>query len=248
MTKIDENVDRLEAATDWDEMLKSESRLPGPRANLELMEAFARIAEADRILRYVQLDASAAPENTPDGFLAVCGTRALARLVLENHDEHWGVLRLQASDPRWRVREAVAMALQEVGRKNRPLYLRLLQELAGGNLLEMRAAIAGVAEPDLLADEVVFEASLGLLADATRMVHDSADRRGEPVQVLRKALGYAWSVVVAAHPESGKSSIEPWFAIEDRDVRWVMKQNLRKKRLERMDPVWTAHWRAILDR
>jgi hypothetical protein len=29
-------------------------------------------------------------------------------------------------------------------------------------------------------------------------------------------------------------------------VRWIMKQNLRKRRLERMDAGWVAHWKSRL--
>jgi len=40
--------------------------------------------------------------------------------------------------------------------------------------------------------------------------------------------------------------MERWFECQDRDVRWVMVQNLKKKRLERVDPEWVAEWRRRL--
>jgi hypothetical protein len=34
--------------------------------------------------------------------------------------------------------------------------------------------------------------------------------------------------------------MERWFASDDKDVLWVMKENLRKKRLIRMDAQWVT--------
>jgi hypothetical protein len=55
---------------------------------------------------------------------------------------------------------------------------------------------------------------------------------------LRKGLGYCWSVAVVAYPQVGKKMMERWSLIEDRDVRWIIKENLKKKRLARMDEDW----------
>ena len=56
-------------------------------------------------------------------------------------------------------------------------------------------------------------------------------------------MGYCWSVATAAFPEEGKAMMEKWFACQDRDVVWIMKQNLRKNRLERMDAEWVSYWK-----
>ena len=65
-------------------------------------------------------------------------------------------------------------------------------------------------------------------------------------QALRKGLAYCWSVAAAALPEAGKPAMERWFASEDRDVRWIMRQNLAKQRLVRAAPDWVAAWQARL--
>jgi hypothetical protein len=39
----------------------------------------------------------------------------------------------------------------------------------------------------------------------------------------------------------GKPEMERWTGNDDPDIRWIMRENLRKKRLERMDPEWVAH-------
>jgi hypothetical protein len=38
-----------------------------------------------------------------------------------------------------------------------------------------------------------------------------------------------------------------WLANSNPDVRWIMRENLKKKRLERLDAAWAAAMRATLD-
>jgi hypothetical protein len=38
--------------------------------------------------------------------------------------------------------------------------------------------------------------------------------------------------------------MEKWLACNDRIIRRVMQENLRKKRLVRMDAAWVEKWRA----
>jgi hypothetical protein len=56
---------------------------------------------------------------------------------------------------------------------------------------------------------------------------------------LRKGLGYCWSVAVAAAPETGwpafEAVVERAASDGDRDLRWIARENLRKRRLERLD-------------
>jgi hypothetical protein len=64
----------------------------------------------------------------------------------------------------------------------------------------------------------------------------------EAEMTLRQALAYAWSVVVAAEPARGKPIIEGWLASDDPDIQWLMRQNLSKKRLQKMDSAWCERW------
>jgi hypothetical protein len=75
---------------------------------------------------------------------------------------------------------------------------------------------------------------------------DRDERRRDEFRALRKGMGYCWSVAVAAGPAAGKRAMEAWIGHGDLDVQWVMRENLRKKRLERMDPVWVARQQAAL--
>ncbi len=66
-------------------------------------------------------------------------------------------------------------------------------------------------------------------------------------KTLRQGLGYCWSVVVAALPAQGKGTMERWLSSTDKDVRWIMKENLKKKRLVRMDQAWVTNCLAQID-
>jgi hypothetical protein len=80
---------------------------------------------------------------------------------------------------------------------------------------------------------------------------DANARRSDELKALRKGLGYCWSVAVAAAPEVGRPAFEALVdrAVEggDRDLRWIARENLRKRRLERADPNWVPALRARLD-
>jgi hypothetical protein len=99
-------------------------------------------------------------------------------------------------------------------------------------------------EPLLLTDRAHVSEVLALLDRVTRALPDLPERRGDDFRVLRKTLGYGWSVAVVALPDAGKPLFERLLASDDADIRWVTRENLRKKRLERMDAAWTEHLRA----
>ena len=138
------------------------------------------------------------------------------------------------------------MALQRYGRVDMDSLIQEMARWCEGNLLERRSAAAAVCEPSLLQQAGQAERVLAILDQITASIVSETDRRSDDFKALRKGLGYCWSVAVAAFPEQGKALMETWFRCDDRDVRWVMKQNLRKKRLERMDPVWLNAWQAEL--
>jgi hypothetical protein len=49
-------------------------------------------------------------------------------------------------------------------------------------------------------------------------------------------------VAVAAASKAGKPLMEKWCKSPDPNVRWVMKENLTKNRLARMDEKWVRRW------
>jgi hypothetical protein len=236
----------LRALDDWDAFLRRESGLPGPRANLELVQAVAEEGDAARFQRYLAFGPEQAPVNSPQAFLAVCGVVGLGRLLAEGHQEFLATLRRCAADPRWRIREGVAMALQRLGDVDMAALLGVAEEWSRGSLLEQRAAAAAVCEPRLLGQPEHVGRVLQLLDAITASLTQVAERRSDDFRVLRQALGYCWSVAVAAWPEKGQPMMEAWLASSDRDVRWVMKENLRKNRLQRLDAAWVERCKAQL--
>jgi hypothetical protein len=236
----------LRALDDWDAFLRRESGLPGPRANLELVQAVAEEGDAARFQRYLAFGPEQAPVNSPQAFLAVCGVVGLGRLLAEGHHEFLATLRRCAADPRWRIREGVAMALQRLGDVDMAVLLQVAEEWSQGDLLEQRAAAAAVCEPRLLGQPEHVGRVLQLLDGITASLTQVVDRRSDDFRVLRQALGYCWSVAVAAWPEKGRAMMEHWLASSDRDVRWVMRENLRKNRLQRLDAAWVERCKAQL--
>lgn len=238
MTKAESYRKTLRALQDWDSFLLRESGLPGPRGNIELARAVADEGNASYFQHLLTFDPETAPTNTPHEFLAFCGVLGLGRLLAEGQAEVMTTLRRHASDPRWRIREAVAMALQRLGSGHMEPLLRLMADWSTGNLLEKRAAAAALCEPALLSHEPHARRVLRLLDEITASLPDIEGRKIPEFKALRKGLGYCWSVAVAAFPEEGKPLMEKWLASTDRDVLWIMRENLKKKRLLRMDAAW----------
>jgi len=206
----------------WDPYLRKHSGLPGPRANLELVAAVAEEADMDVLWR---LSAS------KDEYLALCGTAGLGRFALLEPDTVMSWLRELASDPRWRVREGVAMSLQRIGRENMPMLLAEMKEWMHGDALVQRAAVAGLCEPPILKKNAEIVQVLEILDHITSTLASSDDRRSDGFRVLRQALGYGWSVAAAAAPENAVPYLQKWLQSEDKDVAWVMNSNLRKSRM-----------------
>src|SRR5436190_23280026 len=211
----------------WEPFLKKNSGLPGPRANLELVAAVAEEADADRLWH---LSAS------KDEFLALCGTAGLGRIALLEPDTVIKRLHELASDPRWRVREGVAIALQRIGRESMPGLIADMKAWARDDPYVQRAAVAGLCEPALLTNNADTVEVLSILDVITRSLAAATDRGDEGFRVLRQALGYGWSVAAAAAPQNAKPYLEKWMRTSDKDVVWVMKTNLGKSRMEGLRP------------
>jgi hypothetical protein len=241
MGRTDEHRTALRAlpAGDWDRYLTERSGLPGPRANLELVAAVASEAPAATVRRYAASD---------DEFLALCGAAGLGRLLAAGDPAAAGELARLAGDDRWRVREGVAMGLQRLGDADLPRLLELARAWAASpSPLVQRAAVAGVCEPRLLGRPGPAAQALDLLDEVTGSLaaRPAAERAGPGVRALRKALGYCWSVAVAALPADGFARLERWAASGDPDVRWMVRENLGKSRLARADPARLAALRDL---
>lgn len=219
--------------------LLEHSGLPGPRANLGLLEAVARTVPDDT------LDDLA---RSPEEYLRMCGTAGLGRLLTAGSTgagdgstptsaEVSRMLHERAADPSWRVREAAAMALQILGDSDRAALCTVVADwVQDPDPLVRRAAVAGICEPRLLTDPSTRRAALAACLVTTGSIR-SVPRtlRADPgLRTLRQALGYAWSVAVAASPEDGLDEMGALGADDDPDVAWIVRNNLTKARLRRL--------------
>ena len=247
MTKTEDYRAKLRELPEWDAYLLKESGLPGPRGNIELAQVVADVGTLHLFQRYATYTADMAPVNSPYEFLAFCGVVGLGRVLAEGDSDQLKTLRRFASDPRWRIREAVAMALQRLGEGNMEQLIAAMGEWSQGTALEQRAAAAGLCEPRLLGSPQVVHRVLGILDQITTSIKQVEDRRSDEFLVLRKGLGYCWSVAVVALPLEGKILMEKWLQATDKDIRWIMKENLKKTRLARMDADWVNILRGKLE-
>jgi len=244
VTKADEYRTRLRALDNWDSYLLKKSGLPGPRGNIELAQVVADEGNLQLFQRYLAYAADKAPTNSPYEFLAFCGTVGLGRLLAEGDKDILKTLRRCASDPRWRIREAVAMALQRLGDVDMEQLIAEMRDWSQGTPLEQRAAVAAICEPRLLGQAKHARAVLQIVDSITASIERADNRRSEDFLTLRKGLGYCWSVAVVALPVEGKALMEKWLVKSDKDVQWIMKENLKKARLARMDADWVREWRG----
>jgi hypothetical protein len=243
VTKTDDYRLKLKELRNWKSFLLKNSGLPGPRGNLELAKV---VAEEGTKLQFEEFLSLQANENTPEVFVVFCGIVGLGKLAAQGEYQFLIPLRSYASDPRWRIREGVATALQSIGDKDMNLLLKEMQVWSLGNWYEKRAAAAALAEPRLLKEPKVVKEVLKILNQITEKVDSAGSLKDESFKVLRQGLGYCWSVAVAAQPKEGKTVMEKWLISKNPDIRWIMKENLKKNRLIKMDPVWVKSCQSKL--
>ena len=101
--------------------------------------------------------------------------------------------------------------------------------------LVQRAAAAAICEPRLLRTPASAAVAVRVCQRATDLLslRPADTRRDGDVRTLRQALGYCWSVAVAADPEPGLAAFQD-LDISDPDVAWIVRTNLTKKRLARL--------------
>jgi hypothetical protein len=235
--------------------LTGHSGLPGPRLDLGLVQAFARavgrlvdpaadgrpldVGALEGLLDgWAALSADEAPGDEPIVILPCAAVAAYGQVGATRPDwwdDEIAKVRRAAGDPRWRVREVVAQALQTLLAADWPRTIDALEGWAGDeDPLVVRAAAAGVAEPPLLRDDgdrarsaaAVQRRAVDALAALPR-----ATRRDDGVRALRTALGFTVSVTTAATGDF--TLLAAMAASPDADLRWAARQNLRKARLRR---------------
>ncbi len=142
-------------AAELADKLMAESNLPGPRANLELAEAFSRAVSTaaaepaawlETLYAWANISEEQAPTEDPREFLPFCALISFGVLYNTHACAYpctgpcdcplWPVqsehlvetVRRAAADPRWRIREAVAFSLQHLGEGNPAALQRILDD------------------------------------------------------------------------------------------------------------------------
>jgi len=237
------------------------SNLPGPRANLELANAFADIVqeysngESENLWQlcseFVNISAGEAPTNDPKEFIPFCGANgigAIGSVSAEYFSDSLAKLKMLANDTRWRMREAVSFGLQRLlARQGIETLKELERWINVGALLELRTAAVAVAEPALLKDKQIANAALHLHKQIFERIRKTVtDRKAEGFRVLRKALGFTLSVIVCGNPEQGFEFMQNLIHSDDADLRWIVKENLKKNRLIKNYPEHVESIKAML--
>ena len=135
--------------------LRANSRLPGPRANLELLGAAAEQVDRETAFSWGRRPVG---DDPTDVFVVMVGLAGLGKFLAGEGDdgEAAALLRERANDAGWRVREAVAIALQRLGDEQPDMLADMARDWVTGTTLEARAAVAGVAEPGCCATVRLF--------------------------------------------------------------------------------------------
>lgn len=236
MSRIDHYRSRLQSLNDWVPFLKQNSGLPGPRGNLELAYAVAESGTQKQFEHFLTFDGH---ENTPEVFVLFCGIVGLGKLAAVK-PKLFDELCKYASDSRWRIREAVPTGLQLTGDQDMDLLLQEMNKWSKGNWYEKRAAAATLAEPRLLKQPKHAQQVLQILDNITASMKTDAGSKDESYKVLRQGMGYCWSVAIVALPDTGKPIMEKWLNSADKDILWMMRENLKKNRLVKMDGDWVT--------
>lgn len=227
--------------------LREQSRLPGTRANLELVNDFSylvaallpeRSEEVRPLLDYlVSNENKKVAGNTPAEFVVLCGMVAYGACAAVRsawRSEAFELLERHACSACWRIREGVATAFQRLlGAAPQDTMNFLILLATQGNYLQQRAAIAAIAEPSLLHSSDIVYMALDIQQIILERLHASPaiNRKREDFRGLRQALGYTISVVTAAAPARGFALMRECASWHDSDITWILRENLKKKRL-----------------
>ncbi|MBK5115027.1 MAG: hypothetical protein JJE41_15485 [Candidatus Heimdallarchaeota archaeon] len=232
------------------EYLVKNSRLPSPRGNLELAYCLYDLTltfneeKKDDLWKLFsklsQISAGTAPVNDPKEFLSFCGIFGIGAIANNYHSylsESLKILKKASSDGRWRMREGTAHVLTKLIKTYQGKVIdRIFPWIKEKNWLLIRAAAAAFADPKLLKDKKLANTAFELHLELIDLILKEKDRRSIEFRAARKGFAYTFSVVVAALPDKGFEFLESLTLIDDNDIRWILKQNLRKNRLKNRFP------------
>jgi hypothetical protein len=220
------------------------SGLPGTRANLVLANAFAsdlaaRGKKADALaFKMATLSPDVAPGASEREFLPVCGVLAVgARAAADKslRPKALAVLHDAAEDPRFRVRDAVPSALARIGAKMGDDLAYDLETWMNG-YFQAAAVIRALEIPEFLSALKLEYGVINRLHDAFALACDAprSAARYPGFKALMEALGSAPAGVSMRFGIFVVDRLTMWSEVQIPEMREIIRQNLRDKRLQRM--------------
>ncbi|OJV64880.1 MAG: hypothetical protein BGO41_14930 [Clostridiales bacterium 38-18] len=226
--------------------LREHSNLPGPRANLELLYKFIEFASVEEVEACLQVKSSNL-QNTPDEFVLACGVAAGIYMSMDKSHLFSFDFIPYANHESWRVRESVCIGFQKsIYNVASEKITRALEPLRSGTALELRTYIATVAEPALLNGYMDTNLILDDLYNITLSNFKHDLKLSESEKVLRKALGYCWSVVLCGKDANRGMFEQLMLEKKNKHISWIINENLKKNRLMKLDPVWVEQLKLQL--
>jgi hypothetical protein len=221
------------------------SRLPGPRPNLELLYEFITNASQYEIEKCLLVDYKKA--DSPEEFVLMCGVAAGIYNSAKLYNEVRFNFRSFANHESWRIREGICIGFQ----KSKELLtgsqmVKELEVMKMGTPLEIRTYIATLSEPCLLLGYINSNELLEDLYQITMTYFNHNLKISDDLKVLKKALGYCWSVALCGRLSDLTLFEKLLEHVECKHIKWIVQENLKKKRLETMDLEWTNRIRSII--
>ncbi len=140
------------------------------------------------------------------------------------------------------------MAIQHmIGKQPQRTLNEIGKWIENGDWLAMRAVAAGVAEPRLLRDKQRAHIALELHKTTFARIQEARMRKSEEFMSLRHGLGYSLSVVAQANPTEGFEYMRQIAKLQDKDIQWIIKENLKKNRLIKNFPAEVSSIRKLLE-
>ena len=233
------------------------SGLPGPRANMGVLEAFAdecaaRGERADALLiSLAKLDADHAPGATPLEFLPMCGVAAIGARAADDpkaRDQLLAILHECADDLRFRVREAVPIALARVGATAGDALVPALEEWTNG-FFHAAAVLRALADPAFVTKLGKLEPVVARLDEAFALAESAprSTQRYPGYKALLDALAIAPAVLAGRFGVPIFDQLVRWSSVKEPALRDAIEKNLGGSRLVGRHAPEIARVRAALE-
>ncbi len=229
--------------------LRENSRLAGARVNLDLANDVAYLLAAavsqrpDAVRSLISYlftnDRKEGASSAPAEFVTLCGIIAsgtCASIEVGWRVDTFALLHAYAGNPHLRMRGGVATAyrhlLTAVPEETSEHLISLARE---GSYFQQCVAIVTMDEQHLLYIPCVLTTALQMQRIVLEHVHNAplTVRKRKDFYALRQALGYMLSVITVVAPEQGFALMRECATWNDPDITWILRENLKKKRLAR---------------